>query len=336
MGMKNKENASESVSLSFTRWPGGHTVLVSDEIGRMSMKSRLFSGSAAALVTPMRESGHIDYHALENLIRYQLENQTAALVAAGTTGEASTLSDEEKRELTRFVIRCAGGRVPVIIGTGSNDTAHAVRLSKEAEELGADGLLVVTPYYNKASQEGLVRHYFAVADQTKIPVIVYNVPSRTGVNLQPETCWRLAGHPNICAIKDAAGNLSQTARTAALCGDDLAIYSGNDDLTIPVLSLGGCGVISVAANLIPAQMAGICRLYQEGKGKESLALFLKYQELMNAMFWDINPIPIKAALARAGLCGETCRLPLCEMDGEKKMCLYALMERLELDRKAGI
>ena len=297
------------------------------------MNPRLFSGSATALVTPMTDSGDIDYSALERLIAFQLENHTAALVAVGTTGESATLSDEEKREIFRFVIRNVGGRIPVIAGTGSNDTAHAVRLSKEAQELGADGLLVVTPYYNKASQEGLVRHYLAVAEQTEIPMIMYNVPTRTGVNLQPETCRRLADHPNICAVKEACSNLAQAARTAALCGDDLAIYSGNDDLTLPILSLGGQGVISVAGNLIPAQMAAVCRLYQEGKMEESRAMFFNYLEFMEAMFWDVNPIPVKAALARVGLCGETCRLPLCSMEEEKKQKLYAKMESLGLTRK---
>lgn len=290
------------------------------------MKRSVFTGMATALVTPMNGEGKIDYPALEGLLEFQIGQGADALVVMGTTGEASTLSHQEKTELTEFVIRRVNRRLPVILGTGSNDTQKAVRLSREAEQAGADGLLLVTPYYNKTSQEGLYRHFETIADQVSIPMILYNVPTRTGVNLCPQTCRRLAEHPNICGLKEASGNISQVAKMAAMCGDELAVYSGNDDQILPVLALGGQGVISVLGNIMPKETAKLCRLYFEGKVKESTALQLKLLELMNAMFWDVNPIPVKAALEIMGLCRENCRLPLVPLDAERKRELKGLME----------
>lgn len=290
------------------------------------MKRRVFTGMATALVTPMDDGGGIDYPALEKLLEFQIEQGADALVVMGTTGEASTLADKERKELAEFVIRRVDKRLPVILGTGSNDTQKSVRLSREAEQAGADGLLLVTPYYNKTSQEGLYRHFATIADQVSIPAILYNVPTRTGVNLCPETCRRLAGHPNICGLKEASGNISQVAKVAAMCGDALAIYSGNDDQILPVLALGGQGVISVLGNIMPRETAKLCRLYFEGRVGESTALQLELLELMNAMFWDVNPIPVKAALEIMGLCREDCRLPLVPLDAERKRELRELME----------
>lgn len=290
------------------------------------MKRRVFTGMATALVTPMDDGGGIDYLALERLLEFQIEQGADALVVMGTTGEASTLADKERKELAEFVIRRVDKRLPVILGTGSNDTQKSVRLSREAEQAGADGLLLVTPYYNKTSQEGLYRHFATIADQISIPAILYNVPTRTGVNLCPETCRRLAKHPNICGLKEASGNISQVAKVAAMCGDALAIYSGNDDQILPVLALGGQGVISVLGNIMPRETAKLCRLYFEGRVGESTALQLELLELMNAMFWDVNPIPVKAALEIMGLCREDCRLPLVPLDAERKRELRELME----------
>ena len=291
------------------------------------MKKRLFTGAATAMVTPMRAGGEIDYPAMERLLEMQTEQGADALVIMGTTGEASTLTDREKRELAEFAVRRVDKRLPVIIGTGSNDTRHAAMLSREAELLGADGLLLVTPYYNKTSQEGLIRHFETIADQVSLPIILYNVPTRTGVNICPETCRRLAEHPNICAVKEASGNLSQVARTAALCRDRMDIYSGNDDQILPVLSLGGQGVISVVGNLMPGKVAEICRLYREGKLEESTKMQLEMLELMNAMFWDVNPVPVKAAMSLLGLCREEYRLPLVPMSEEKKGALREVLGR---------
>ena len=291
-----------------------------------TMKRRIFTGMATALVTPMDGSGGIDYPALYGLLEFQIEHEADALVVMGTTGEASTLTDKEKNELAAFVIRRVDKRIPVILGTGSNDTRKAAALSREAELAGADGILLVTPYYNKTSQEGLIRHFETIADQVSLPVILYNVPTRTGVNICPETCRRLAKHPNICGLKEASGNISQVAGTAALCGDSLDIYSGNDDQILPVLSLGGQGVISVLGNIMPKETAELCRLFREGKVLESTALQLKLLPLMNAMFWDVNPIPVKAALSLMGMCKEDCRLPLVPLAPERKGELKVLMK----------
>ena len=215
------------------------------------MRNEIFTGSGVAIITPMHEDGSVNYPALEKLIEFQIENGTDAIISCGTTGESATLSHEEHCEVLRFTIEKVNHRVPVIAGTGSNDTAYAITLSQEAEKMGADALLVVTPYYNKASQHGLVKHFFAVADAVSVPIILYNIPSRTGCSIKPETYVELCKHPNIVATKEATGDISHIAKVVALCGDRLTVYSGNDDQTLPILALGGKGVISVIANLCP-------------------------------------------------------------------------------------
>ena len=291
------------------------------------MKRSIFEGSAAAVVTPMDEYGNLDLDAMGRLLDWLLEEKTDAIVVNGTTGESATLDDNEKMEVIGFVIRHVNGRVPVIAGTGSNCTEHAVKLSREAEKLGADALLQVTPYYNKASQEGLVRHFTQVGDHVGIPMILYNVPSRTGVTIQPETYRILSGHPNIRGAKEAGGNMSMIAKTAALCGDGFDIYSGNDDQTIPIMALGGKGVISVLANIMPRQTHDMCRLFLEGKLEESRKMQLYLLDIMEALFWDVNPIPVKAALSIMGMCMDSCRLPLTPMKAGEKAKLEAVMKR---------
>ena len=291
------------------------------------MKRSIFEGSAAAVVTPMDEYGNLDLDAMGRLLDWLLEEKTDAIVVNGTTGESATLDDNEKMEVIGFVIRHVNGRVPVIAGTGSNCTEHAVKLSREAEKLGADALLQVTPYYNKASQEGLVRHFTQVGDHVGIPMILYNVPSRTGVTIQPETYRILSEHPNIRGAKEAGGNMSMIAKTAALCGDGFDIYSGNDDQTIPIMALGGKGVISVLANIMPRQTHDMCRLFLEGKLEESRKMQLYLLDIMEALFWDVNPIPVKAALSIMGICMDSCRLPLTPMKAGEKAKLEAVMKR---------
>lgn len=292
-----------------------------------SMGQSIFEGSAVAVATPMNRDGTLDFQGMRRLLDWILEGESDAVVVNGTTGESATLDDKEKLELIDFVIRYVNGRVPVIAGTGSNCTRHAIELSKAAQGLGADALLQVTPYYNKTSQEGLVRHFTEVADHVEIPMLLYHVPSRTGVTIQPETYQILSAHPGIRGTKDASGNLSLIARTAALCGDGFDIYSGNDDQTLPVMALGGKGVVSVAGNLVPRQMHEMCRLFLDGKTAESRKLQLGLLELMDALFWDVNPVPVKAALAMTGICGETCRLPLTGMDEGKKGKLADILEK---------
>ena len=291
------------------------------------MKRSIFEGSAAAVVTPMDEYGNLDLDAMGRLLDWLLEEKTDAIVVNGTTGESATLDDNEKMEVIGFVIRHVNGRVPVIAGTGSNCTEHAVKLSREAEKLGADALLQVTPYYNKASQEGLVRHFTQVGDHVGIPMILYNVPSRTGVTIQPETYRILSEHPNIRGAKEAGGNMSMIAKTAALCGDGFDIYSGNDDQTIPIMALGGKGVLSVLAIIMPRQTHDMCRLFLEGKLEESRKMQLYLLDIMEALFWDVNPIPVKAALSIMGMCMDSCRLPLTPMKAGEKAKLEAVMKR---------
>ena len=274
------------------------------------MKTPIFTGSGLAMITPMNADGSVNYAEIDRIIEDQIAGHTDAIIACGTTGEASTLEDSEHLEVIGYVVKRVNGRIPVIAGTGSNNTAHAVMMSKEAADLGADGLLVVTPYYNKTSQSGLIACYTAVADAVDLPIIMYNVPSRTGVNIAPETAKALSAHPNINAIKEASGNISQIAKVAALCGDELNIYSGNDDQIVPLLSLGGKGVISVLAHVAPQQTHDICQLWFDGKTAESAALQLKMLELCNILFCDVNPIPVKAAMNMLGYAAGECRLPL--------------------------
>ncbi len=278
------------------------------------MKKEIFSGAGVAIVTPMHPDGSIHYEKLGKLIDWQIENHTDAIVICGTTGESACMTDQEHIDCIEFAVKHTAGRVPVIAGAGSNDTAYAVQLSKEAKQLGADALLHVTPYYNKTSQKGLIAHFNAIADATDLPIILYNVPSRTGVNIKPETYVQLAKHPNIVAAKEASGNISQVAQIKALCGDDLDLYSGNDDQIVPLLSLGAKGVISVLSNVMPKETHDICALFFEGKVQESAALQLKLLDLINHLFMDVNPIPVKAAMNLMGFDVGECRLPLVSMD----------------------
>ena len=293
-------------------------------------KRRIFTGAGVAIVTPMNEDGSVNYEAMGQLIDQQVESGTDAIIVCGTTGESSTLTDEEHRRVIQFTVAQVNHRIPVVAGTGSNDTAYCLELSQEAEKMGVDGLLLVTPYYNKCSQKGLIRHYLTVADAVDLPMIVYSVASRTGVNILPETLKELSKHPNIVAVKEASGSISQVAKIRHLCGDDLDVYSGNDDQIVPLLSLGGIGVISVLSNVMPKETHDICRLYFDGKVQESAALQLKLLDLINSLFADVNPIPVKEALNMMGFPAGPCRMPLCEMDDGPRQKLRASMEAVGL------
>ena len=292
-------------------------------------KNPIFRGAATALVTPLNENG-IDYVELERLINWQIEQGIDALVIAGTTGEGSTLTDEEHRELFRRAIKMIDGRVPAIAGTGSNDTAYAINLTKYACELGYDAMLVVTPYYNKATQKGLIEMFTAIADASTKPLILYNVPSRTGVDIAPSTYAALADHPMIGAIKEASGNLSKVAETAHLVGDKLDIYSGNDDQIVPILSLGGAGVISVLSNPMPKETSRMCHDFFEGNIEAARKAQLDVIPLINALFCEVNPIPAKAAMAAMGFCENYLRLPLTKMEEGNQAKLLKLMAEQNL------
>ena len=292
-------------------------------------KNPIFRGAATALVTPLNENG-IDYVQLERLINWQIEQGIDALVIAGTTGEGSTLTDEEHRELFRRAIKMIDGRVPAIAGTGSNDTAYAINLTKYACELGYDAMLVVTPYYNKATQKGLIEMFTAIADASTKPLILYNVPSRTGVDIAPSTYAALADHPMIGAIKEASGNLSKVAETAHLVGDKLDIYSGNDDQIVPILSLGGAGVISVLSNPMPKETSRMCHDFFEGNIEAARKAQLDLIPLINALFCEVNPIPAKAAMAAMGFCENYLRLPLTKMEEGNQAKLLKLMAEQNL------
>lgn len=274
------------------------------------MKQPVFTGAAVAIITPMHADGTVNFEELGRIIDDQIAHGTDAIVICGTTGESAALSHEEHVECIRFAVKHTAKRVPVIAGTGSNDTAFAIEISKEAEEAGADALLLVTPYYNKTSQAGLIAHYTAIANAVTLPCIIYNVPSRTGVNLQPATLVELAKLPNVNAVKEASGNISQVADVAALCGEELNIYSGNDDQIVPILSLGGKGVISVLSNVAPQQAHDICAAWFSGDTAKSLKLQLKALPLCHALFADVNPIPVKWAMNRLGWNAGPLRLPL--------------------------
>ncbi len=274
------------------------------------MKKTIFTGAATALITPFDKKGKIDYNKFGELVEWQISQGINALVVCGTTGEASCLSDEEHRAAISFVVQKSAGRVPVIAGTGSNDTDYAISLTKHAEDEGADAILLVTPYYNKATQKGLIKMYNEIADSTSLPIILYNVPSRTGVNIEPSTYVELAKHPNIVAIKEAGGNISKIAETALLVGDKLDIYSGNDDQIVPVMSLGGKGVISVLSNVLPKETVAICEKFLSGDVVGSRELQLKLLPLINALFCEVNPIPVKAAMAKMGFTENVLRSPL--------------------------
>ena len=294
------------------------------------MKKCIFEGCATAIVTPMNPDGSVNEQRFRDLVEEQIKGGIDALVVCGTTGESAVLSHEEHVRVIQIAVEQTKGRVPIIAGTGSNDTNYAVKLSKEALELGADALLMVTPYYNKTSQAGIIAHYNYVADRVDAPIIVYNVPSRTGVNIKPETYLELSKHKNIVAVKEANGDISSVLKTVSLCGDNLAVYSGNDDQIVPLMSLGGKGVISVLSNICPKLAHDIPSLYLEGKVKESAELQLKYLDLINAMFMDVNPIPVKVAMRMMGFDVGPLRMPLCEMEDAKTAKLEAVLKKYNL------
>ena len=291
------------------------------------MKKTVFKGMATAMVTPMTATG-VDWDAFARFIDFQLENGINALVAVGTTGESATLTPEERKAVIRFAVKRVDGRVPVIAGTGTNNTEHVLDFTKAACDDGADGLLVVTPYYNKATQGGLVKHFSMVADVATKPVIMYNVPSRTGLNLQPATVAKLAEHPNICGLKEASGNMSQVVEIAAACADKLDIYSGEDALTVPMMSVGGMGCISVLSNVVPKLAVEMTDRFFAGDVAQAGALQLKMLPLINALFSEVNPIPAKAAVSAMGFGEEHLRMPLTPMEPDTRANLYLQMQKL--------
>lgn len=297
------------------------------------MKNTVFTGAATAIITPMTETG-IDCEALGRLIDFQLEKGIDAIVAAGTTGEGSTLTDREHEELIGFCVKRIAGRVPVIAGTGSNNTAHAIERTVTACKAGADAVLLVTPYYNKTTQRGLIASFSAIADASSVPCILYNVPSRTGLNMLPETLKVLAEHERIAGVKEACGNISQVAKEIAFCGDALDIYSGNDDQTVPVMSLGGRGVITTIGNIMPGEMAEMCRKFFAGDVAGAAEIQLRLLRLMNHLMIETNPIPVKAACAAMGFGKYILRLPLVEMEEENRAKLIELMKEQGLEADA--
>jgi len=276
------------------------------------MKKLLFKGSGVAIITPFTQDG-VDFKKLEELIEFQIREKTDAIIICGTTGESSTMNDEEHKAVIKFAVEKVAGRIPVIAGTGSNDTKHCINLSKYAEQAGADGLLLVTPYYNKTTQKGLIEHYTMIANSVKVPLILYNVPSRTGLNILPETAKALSQIENIIAIKEASSNITQITEIASICGDDLYIYSGNDDHIVPVLSVGGIGVISVVANVVPRDTHDMVMKYLDGDVKGSMDLQLKMFDVIKSIFIEVNPIPVKEALNMLGFNVGICRPPLTTM-----------------------
>lgn len=290
----------------------------------------IFEGSGVAIVTPFNLDGSVNYGKLEELIEFQIQNGTDSIVICGTTGEAPTLTHEDHIGCVSTAVKVTNKRVPVIAGTGSNDTAYGVELTKEAKELGADATLQITPYYNKCTQNGLVAHFTEIAKAADLPMIVYSVAGRTGVNIEADTVAKLSKIDNIVGIKEASGNIAQVADIAAKCGDDFSIYSGNDDQIVPLMSLGGKGVISVIANILPQETHDMVRLFLDGKVEESKNLQLKYLNLINLLFSEVNPIPVKAALNMMGYDVGECRLPLTPMEEPHAKLLRAELERLNL------
>ena len=293
------------------------------------MKKTVFEGAATAIITPLNENG-IDYENFGRLIDWQIAQGIDAIVVCGTTGEGSTLTDEEHKAAISFCVQRVAGRVPVIAGTGSNDIDYSLSLTKYACEAGADAMLIVSPYYNKATQGGLIASFEKIADTSDKPLILYNVPSRTGCNILPSTVAKLSAHENIVAIKEASGNISQIAEVAALCGENIDIYSGNDDQIVPVLSLGGKGVISVLSNLLPKETSLMCKKFFEGDVKGSLEMQLKYLPLINSLFSEVNPIPVKSAMAKMGFGENFLRLPLTPMESEHEKVMFELMKKENL------
>ncbi len=294
------------------------------------MKNTIFTGAAIAIITPMNEDGSINFSVLGEMIDDQIANGTDAIVICGTTGEASTMSDEEHLECIRFAVEKTAKRVPVIAGTGSNDTSYAIKLSKEAEELGADGLLLVTPYYNKTTQKGLIAHFTAIADAVNIPIILYNIPGRTGMNMEVSTIKELSNHKNIVAVKEASGNISYAAKLIAECGDAIDVYSGNDDMIVPLMSLGAKGVISVLSHVIPKETHMMTQYCLDNNYAEATKLQIDYLDLINNLFIEVNPIPVKEAMNMMGVNVGKCRLPLVDMTDEHKAALRASLEKHNL------
>ena len=292
------------------------------------MKTRVFTGAGTALITPMREDGSVDYDTFGPLIDWQIEEGIDALIIAGTSGEGSTLSDQEHKEVVKFAVERVDKRVPVIAGTGSNDTNYGLQLTKACCDYGVDGVLVVTPYYNKTTQDGLVKLYYEYADAATAPVILYNVPSRTGVNIAPETYVRLAEHENIVAVKEASGNISQITDTMARVNGNLDMYSGNDDQIVPLLSVGGIGVISVLSNLLPRETHELVMAYLSGDTQHAMELQLYYNDLIRSLFCEVNPIPVKAAMSYMGFGANAVRSPLYPMEGANAERLRESMRRV--------
>ena len=293
------------------------------------LKQHVFTGAATALITPMKSDG-IDYERYGKLIDWQIESGINALVVCGTSGEAPTLTDNEHCKILEYAVKRVNGRVPIIAGTGSNDTSHAIMMTQYACAIGANAVLCVTPYYNRPTQTGLIRSYSAIADASAVPVIVYNVPSRTGTNIEPATYGVLADHPNICAIKEANGNIAKIVETFRIVGDRLDIYSGNDDQIVPILSMGGKGVISVLSNTMPRQTVELCKRFFDGDVAGSAKLQMELLPYIKALFLQTNPIPVKAALAKMGLCQDILRLPLTPMEEPYRSRLYDEMKKLDL------
>ena len=294
------------------------------------MKNPIFTGAGVAIITPFTADGKVNEKVLAEIIEYQISHSTDAIVICGTTGESATLDHNEHTQAIKVAVDVTAGRIPVIAGTGSKDTAYALKLSNDAEKLGVDGLLMVTPYYTKASQEGLIKHFNYVADRVSTPIILYNVPSRTGCEIKPETYAELAKHKMIYAAKEATGNLSSIAKTISLVPEDFAIYSGNDDQITPIMSLGGKGVISVLSNILPQVAHDIAQTALDGDFKKSAKLQLKYLELCNAMFMDVNPIPVKVAMRLMGIDVGPLRLPLCDMTPANTEKLKSVLQKYEL------
>ena len=291
------------------------------------VKSPVFKGSCTAIVTPFSEHG-VDYERLRSNLSFQYENGSAAIVVCGTTGEAATLSPEEQQEMLRICVRDFGGKMKIIAGIGSNNTRAALRAAANAKAAGADAVLMVTPYYNKSTQRGLIEHFCTVADRVDLPLILYNVPSRTGIGLAAETCKTLSQHPNINGIKEASGDIALAGKIRALCGDDLYIWSGNDDCTLPLMALGALGVISVASNLVPGAVAKLCALCLEGDYPAARELYVRYAALFSALFIETNPIPIKAAMHAVGIDSGILRLPLVSLSEETLPRLLSVMREL--------
>lgn len=294
------------------------------------MKQPIFTGAGVAIITPFTADNKVNFPALQAILEDQIAHGTDAIVICGTTGESATLSHEEHTEAIRFTVETVARRIPVIAGTGSNDTAYALHLSNEAEKIGVDGLLMVTPYYNKASQEGLIRHYTYLADRVSTPIIIYNVPSRTGCNVQPETYAELSKHKRIYGAKEASGNISAIAKTIALCEPDFAVYSGNDDQITAIMSLGGKGVISVLSNVAPQTAHDIAQAALDGDFAKSARLQLQYLELCNALFMDVNPIPVKQAMRMLGYDAGPLRMPLCDMSEQNTEKLRKVLAKYQL------